>query len=216
MKITRHLVAAFLTISFTASAWAGPSIQEVNYGRDDRYRSGSRDYDKGSYGQRRMSQMSRAIDQAIQDPDKAMQARRLLRQIFIEAYNAHEQQEVLHERLYDLNASYNARPEDFIRILDDLNNSRMAAASRMLKLRFQLRDILSPREWSALTEVMERERRRSMHDGGYGHEGYGHGKGYRYGYGDSYSGRYHGRGSADYSDRYSGRYSDRYMDRDSR
>jgi hypothetical protein len=60
-----------------------------------------------------------------------------------------------HRHLYDLNANYNAAPEEFTRILDEANNSRMQSAGRILGLRFKLKNLLTPQEWTALSQDLK-------------------------------------------------------------
>jgi hypothetical protein len=66
-----------------------------------------------------------------------------------------------------LNAKYDAAPEEFTKILDEQNNSRMQSAAKILGLRFKLKGLLTAQEWNALSQDMM----------AYGDRYYGKGKG---------------------------------------
>jgi Spy/CpxP family protein refolding chaperone len=60
---------------------------------------------------------------------------------------------------------YDATPEDFLKILDQLNNRRMKAATNILGLRFKMKDMLTAEEWKALSEGLTQARSRYRHGG---------------------------------------------------
>jgi hypothetical protein len=53
-----------------------------------------------------------------------------------------------------LNANYSAAPEEFTKALDDANNRRMQSASKILSLRFRMKDLMTPEEWKTLSDQM--------------------------------------------------------------
>jgi hypothetical protein len=59
-----------------------------------------------------------------------------------------------------LNADYDAKPEQFTKILDDMSNARMASATKILGLRFKMRALLTAQEWNELTGAMDKTRKR--------------------------------------------------------
>ena len=59
-----------------------------------------------------------------------------------------------------LNADYEAKPEQFTKILDEMNNARMASATKILGLRFKMKALLNAQEWNELTGAMDRTRKR--------------------------------------------------------
>ncbi len=61
-----------------------------------------------------------------------------------------------------MNANYEAAPDQFIKLLDEQNNERMASATRILGLRFKLKTILTAQEWKDLTDAMDKTRSRYM------------------------------------------------------
>jgi hypothetical protein len=58
-----------------------------------------------------------------------------------------------------LNTDYNAKPEQFTKILDELNNSRMESGAKILRLRFKAKEMLTPEEWKSLNDAMIKARR---------------------------------------------------------
>ncbi|MFM7842177.1 MAG: hypothetical protein ACKO9T_09925, partial [Nitrospira sp.] len=73
-----------------------------------------------------------------------------------------------HQKLYELNANYNAAPEEFTKILDELNNGRMRTGAKILAIRFKIKEMLTADEWKALTDNLNAARGRYTH--GHGHE----------------------------------------------
>jgi len=117
----------------------------------------------GSAAERGAKEMASLIDRTVKDPEKAKQAKQIVEQIVAEVGQSFKQSREYHERLYALNANYQATPEEFTKILDDLNNQRMRSASMILALRFKMKDLLTPEEWKALTDEMANVRSRYQH-----------------------------------------------------
>lgn len=94
------------------------------------------------------------IDKTIQDPAKAKRVKDLAQEIMNEVTASAEQSRAGHQQLYTVNARYDATPEEFTKILDEINNHRMQHAARILKLRFEMKDTLTEQEWKALTDAL--------------------------------------------------------------
>jgi len=106
--------------------------------------------------ERGTKQMNDLIDQSVKDPNKATRVKALAKEIVDEAKQAHDQRRDAHRKLYELNANYNAAPEDFTKILDEINNAHMRSATKILGLRFKIKEQVTPEEWRAITEGMKR------------------------------------------------------------
>lgn len=106
------------------------------------------------------------IDKTIQDPAKAKHVKDLAQEIMSEVTASTEQSRAGHQQLYTLNARYDATPEEFTKILDDINNHRMQHAARILKLRFEMKDTLTEQEWKALTDALNGYRGQYHHGKG--------------------------------------------------
>ena len=72
-------------------------------------------------------------------------------EIITEIKSAQEQHRQYHRALYELNANYSASPEEFTKILDELNNSRMRSSAKILGLRFKMKGLLTAQEWAGLS-----------------------------------------------------------------
>ena len=59
-----------------------------------------------------------------------------------------------------MNIDYDAKPEQFTKVLDEMNNARMASATKILGLRFKMRALLTVQEWNELTGLMDMTRKR--------------------------------------------------------
>jgi hypothetical protein len=119
--------------------------------------------DADAMGDRALKEVSALIDKTVQDPEKATRAQAIVAEIVEEVKQSYRQNRQFHRRLYELNANYEAAPEDFTKILDDMNNGRMRSATKILGLRFKLKELLTAQEWKALTEEMSRARSRYRH-----------------------------------------------------
>lgn len=147
---TMKVLAVLVLISALAAAGCGR-----HYGRGD----------ADAMGDRALKEMSALIDKTVQDPEKAKRAQAIVVEIVEEVKQSYRQNRQSHRRLYDLNANYEAAPEDFTKILDDMNNARMRSATKILGLRFKLKELLTAQEWKALTDEMNHTRNRYRHDG---------------------------------------------------
>lgn len=114
------------------------------------------------------------IAQNVKDPDKAAKAQALLEEIVGEVKAVREDNRKLHGRLYELNADYNAPPEDFTKVLDELSNTRMRAATKILGLRFKMKELMTAEEWKAVNDGLNEYRGRYQRkdDGGGAKGGY--------------------------------------------
>lgn len=101
-------------------------------------------------------EMESLVDQSVQDQDKAKRAKAVVGEMIEEIKQSYQQQRRFHQKLYETNANYEAAPEEFTKILDEANNSRMRSAAKILGLRFKLKDMLTASEWKTLSEGMNR------------------------------------------------------------
>ncbi len=118
-------------------------------GRHGEYRHGS----GAGYGaERGVQEMMAAVEKAVPDPEKAKRVQAALTEIVEEAKQSYKQGREYHQKLYELNADYNATPEDFTKILDELNNSRMRTGAKILAIRFKMKEMLTAEEWKAMND----------------------------------------------------------------
>jgi len=118
------------------------------------------------HGADRGKEVMAAVEKAVPDPDKAKRVQDALKEIMEEAAQSYKQNREFHRKLYELNANYTAAPEEFTRILDDLNNNRMRTGVKILATRFKIREMLTAEEGKAFTNNLNASRDRYMH----GHE----------------------------------------------
>ena len=110
--------------------------------------------------ERGIAETNEMVDQTVKDPEKAKQAKTILQDIVVEAKNSAQTSRKFHEQMTVLNADYDAKPEQFTKILDDMNNARMASATKILGLRFKMKALLTAQEWNELTGAMDKTRQR--------------------------------------------------------
>ena len=110
--------------------------------------------------ERGIAETNELVDQTVKDPEKAKQAKAILQDIIAEVKKSGQTSRSYHEQMTVLNADYNAKAEQFTKILDDMNNARMASSTKILGLRFKMRSLLTAREWNELTGAMDKTRQR--------------------------------------------------------
>ena len=110
-------------------------------------------------------EVSVLVDRVVQDPAKAEEVKARLRQIVSEARESRQQNRQFHQALYDLNRSYQAEPEEFLKILDEMNARRMQTGGNILRLRFEMKDQMTEAEWKAFTDGLAEMRSRYKPEG---------------------------------------------------
>ncbi len=107
-----------------------------------------------AYWQRGQQDMEALIDRTVKDQDKARQVKAVVGEIVTELKAGREQERTYHRQLYTLNASYTASVDEFTKILDEANNQRMRTATKVLGLRFKMKELMTADEWKALSDQM--------------------------------------------------------------
>src|SRR5437879_6989212 len=106
--------------------------------------------------------MDERVNKTVKDQKKAKQAKATVQDIINEVKQSFKKTSAYHQKLYALNANYEATPEQFMKVMDEQSNERMASTTRILGLRFKLKALLTPQEWKDLTEAMDKTRSRYM------------------------------------------------------
>lgn len=109
--------------------------------------------------------MASLIDRTVKDQDKAQQVKSIVSDIVAELKAGREQDRAAHRRLYELNANYAATPDEFTKVLDDANSLRMQSATKILSLRFRMKELMTVEEWKALSDQMLAYSSRYKHSG---------------------------------------------------
>jgi len=107
-----------------------------------------------AYWQKGQQDMASLIDRTVKDQEKAGQVKSVVNDIVAELKASREQARAGHRRLYELNANYAATPEEFTKALDDANNQRMQSATKILSLRFKMKEFMTIGEWKVLSDQM--------------------------------------------------------------
>ena len=147
--------AKFLMLTLVATTLlAGGCARHHGYGTGSSYREAALE--------RGLVETNELVDKTVKDPEKAKQAKAIVWEIVNEVKQSFTKTSDYHQKLYALNANYEATPEQFMKILDEQNNERMASATRILGFRFKLKSLLTVQEWKDLTEAMDKMRSRYM------------------------------------------------------
>ncbi len=137
--------------------WIGLALagMVVMAGCSGHHHHGMMDGAKGdAYWQKGQKDMEGLISKTVKDPEKAKQVNAIVGEIVTELKAGREQERAYHRQLYTLNASYNATPEEFTKILDEGNNQRMKSSAKILSLRFKMKELMTADEWKALSDQM--------------------------------------------------------------
>ena len=110
--------------------------------------------------ERGVAETNEQVDRTVKDPEKAKQAKAVLQEIVTEVRNSAQTSRAFHEQMAVMNIDYDAKPEQFTKVLDEMNNARMASATKILGLRFKMRALLTVQEWNELTGLMDMTRKR--------------------------------------------------------
>jgi predicted small secreted protein len=148
MKTSKLILLALVAVMLTTAGCVG------HHGHGMGMHSGEAAIERG------IAETNAMVDQAVKDPEKARQAKAILQDIVAEVKNSAQTSRAFHERMAVMNADYDARPEQFTKVLDEMNNARMASATKILGLRFKVRALLSAQEWNELTGAMDQTRQR--------------------------------------------------------
>lgn len=150
MKTAKLMLFAPVAMTLTMAGCSG----HHDYGHGMGMHSGEAAIERG------IAETNAMVDQTVKDPDKAKQAKAILQDIVAEVRNSAQTSRAFHEQMTVLNADYDAKPEQFTKVLDEMNNARMASATKILGLRFKMRSLLTAQEWNELTGLMDKTRRR--------------------------------------------------------
>ena len=107
-----------------------------------------------AYWQKGQQDMAGLIDRTVKDPAKATQVKAIVGEIVTELKAGREQERAAHRQLYALSANYTATAEEFTKVMDEANNQRMKTSTKVLGLRFKMKDQMTAEEWKALSDQM--------------------------------------------------------------
>ncbi len=153
MKIASQFTLV-VVIALLMAACAGPHRMKAHHGGEMR-----------SSAEKRVKQVMEVVEQAIQDPEKVKRIKARLSDIAEEVRHSYKTTRAYHRGLYELNTNYEATPEDFTKILDELNANRMRTGARILRMRFDIKEMLTAQEWAVLNEGFKALRSRYQHRG---------------------------------------------------
>jgi chemotaxis regulatin CheY-phosphate phosphatase CheZ len=145
MKLTTMLVLLMLSVMLTVSGC-------------ERYHKSMPPDTSGPSVEKMVPEIRTVVDKNVKDPDKARRVEALLQEIVNDVKRSQQETRGFHEQLNALNANYDARPEEFKKIVEEINNARVATADKIIEKRFQIKDILSAQEWKDLTDAMNNAR----------------------------------------------------------
>lgn len=150
MKTMKMLLFALLMTTLTVAGCAGRHGYETGAGHRE------------AALQRGVTETNDLLDRTVKDPARATQAKAIVQDIVGEVKQSYKVNQEYHKKLYTLNTNYDAAPEQFTKLLDDLNNARMASATKILGMRFKMKSILTPQEWKEFAAAMDRARSHYM------------------------------------------------------
>lgn len=148
MKTSKLILLALVAMTLTMAGCAGHRHHGMGM------HSGEAAVERG------VVETNAMVDQTVKDPEKARQAKAILQDIVAEVKSSAQTSSAFHEQMAVMNADYDAKPEQFTKVLDEMNNARMASATKILGLRFKMKALLTAQEWNELTGAMDKTRQR--------------------------------------------------------
>ncbi|TSA03878.1 MAG: periplasmic heavy metal sensor [Nitrospiraceae bacterium] len=152
MKTSKLMLLVLVAVTLTVAGCAGHHGHGM--GHDMGMHSGEAAVARG------VVETNAMVDQTVKDPEKAKQAKAILQDIVAEVKGSAQTSRAFHEQMAVMNADYDAKSEQFTKVLDEMNNARMASATKILGLRFKMRALLTAQEWNELTGAMDKTRQR--------------------------------------------------------
>ncbi|MDO8546324.1 MAG: hypothetical protein Q7R68_03095 [Nitrospirales bacterium] len=152
MKTSKLMLLVLIAVTLTVAGCAGHHGHGM--GHDMGMHSGEAAVARG------VVETNAMVDQTVKDPEKAKQAKAILQDIVAEVKGSAQTSRAFHEQMTVMNADYDAKSEQFMKVLDEMNNARMASATKILGLRFKMRALLTAQEWNELTGAMDQTRKR--------------------------------------------------------
>ena len=148
MKTAKLILLALVAVTLTTAGCA------EHHGHGMGMHSGEAAVERG------IVETNAMVDQTVKDPEKARQVKAILQDIVAEVKNSAQTSRAFHEQMAVINADYDAKPEQFTKVMDEMNNARMASATKILGLRFKMRALLTAQEWNELMGAMDKTRQR--------------------------------------------------------
>lgn len=99
-----------------------------------------------------LSALLGAIDRTVQDPQRAERVKAVVRELADELRVAQRELRARYRTLREMAFSYDTGRESLNRAIDELDRLLSASARRLIELRMQLKDLLTPEEWRSLGE----------------------------------------------------------------
>ena len=152
MKTSTLMLLVLVAVTLTVAGCAGHHGHGMGHGMG--MHSGEAAVERG------VAETNAMVDQTVKDPEKAKQAKAILQDIVAEVKSSAQTSRAFHEQMAVMNADYDAKPEQFTKVLDEMNNARMTSATKILGLRFKMKALLTAQEWNELTGAMDKTRQR--------------------------------------------------------
>ena len=136
MKIASQFTLV-VVIALLTAACATPHRMRAHHADEMRFSA-----EKG------VKQVMEVVEQNVQDPEKVKRIKARLSDIAEEVRHSYKTTRAYHRRLYELNAN------------------RMRTGARILRMRFDIKEMLTAQEWAVLNEGFKALRSRYQHRGG--------------------------------------------------
>src|SRR5947208_17199278 len=117
MKAAKMLIPALVATTLAV----GGCARHHGYGSASSYREAALE--------RGLAEMDELVDKTVNDPEKAKQAKAIVQDIINEVKQSFKKTSAYHQKLYALNANYEATPEQFKKVRDGQASERSGRAT---------------------------------------------------------------------------------------
>ena len=115
MKTSKLMLLVLVAVTLTVAGCAGHHGHGM--GHDMGMHSGEAAVARG------VVETNAMVDQTVKDPEKAKQAKAILQDIVAEVKGSAQTSRAFHEQMAVMNIDYDAKPEQFTKVLDEMNNA---------------------------------------------------------------------------------------------
>lgn len=97
----------------------------------------------------------RIIQKKVDDPRRAERLAQLFERLDKQFQEVLRERHTFHQRLAELNADYDASPEAFHALLDDMHTIFEESGTEIVKTRFAIKEVLTAEEWHELEQHLK-------------------------------------------------------------
>lgn len=101
-------------------------------------------------------QAASLIEKTVQDRDRADRVKALVAELIEAGTESYQHNRYYRRQFQVLNAKYDATPEEFGSVLNEIQTNLNKTAAKIVELRFKIKEQLKEEEWKVLSKYFDR------------------------------------------------------------